>query len=112
MDFDLAILMKRAMGMDDSNDVEQSEEMEKLISMLENAGVEHEVGTHRLSGTKQVHVPNKENEIVDAVSFWGSYGGEDGMIEVWGEGFDDAIGYLTAEEAFEIITKVMNGEDV
>ncbi len=86
-----------------------SMEMEKLINMLEEANIPHEVVRH-WSGTPQVFYPSKSDSICDVVSFNGSYGGDEGYLEIMGlvdsycKG-DNVQGYLTAEEVFARIKK-------
>ena len=84
-------------------------EMSKLIALLENAHVPYEARPH-WNGTIQVGYPNFENPICDAVCFRGSYGYEQGLLEIMGlvdeeEVGDSVEGYLTAVEVFQRIFK-------
>ena len=80
-------------------------EMKKLEIMLDTFNVPFEITTH-YSGTKQIWYPSCENSVCDAICFSGSYGYEDGLLEIMGlvneEEIDGSVeGYLTAEEVFE-----------
>ena len=89
-------------------------EIEKLHNMLNEAGIVHEFGP-RLDGHYiRVYDPNKPFEsggydyIVDAIYFRGSYGYEEGLIEIAGYIKSDDVpdtveGWLTAEEIFNRI---------
>lgn len=53
------------------------------------------------------------NTIADAVSHEFSYGGDNGLIEILGldndgNKYDDVVGWLSAEEAFDIFNKYVN----
>ena len=82
-------------------------EMSKLIALLEAAHVPYETRPH-WGGSIQVGYPNFENKICDAVCFRGSYGYEQGLLEIMGlvdeeEVGDTVEGYLTAMEVFQRI---------
>ena len=79
-------------------------EMYKLVNLLTQAKIPFEVG--EILGTLQVFYPQKKNPICDAICHAGSYGHEEGLLEIMGlvEG-DSVEGYLTAEEVFERIKK-------
>ena len=88
-------------------------EIEKLETMLNTMNVPFEVTRH-YSGTKQIWYPSCENPVCDIVCFGdgslgGSYGHEEGLLEIMGlvneeEVGDDSVeGWLTAEEVFDRI---------
>ena len=84
-------------------------EMIKLITLLEGAHVPYETREH-WRGTIQVAYPSFENTICDVVCFPGSYGYEQGLLEIMGlvdeeEVGDTVEGYLTATEVFQRIYK-------
>lgn len=78
-------------------------EMYKLINLLIKAKIPFEV-TENMD-TPQVWYPSKESHICDAICHSGSYGHEQGLLEIMGLTIDsdDVEGYLTAEEVFERI---------
>lgn len=82
-------------------------EMSKLIALLETAHVPYETRPH-WHGSIQVGYPNFENTVCDAVCFPGSYGYEQGLLEIMGlvdeeEVGDTVEGYLTGTEVFQRI---------
>ena len=82
-------------------------EMSKLIALLENAHVPYETRPHWFD-TIQIGYPNFENTVCDVVCFRGSYGYEQGLLEIMGlvdeeEVGDTVEGYLTATEIFQRI---------
>ena len=84
-------------------------EMSKLIALLETAHVPYETRQHWF-GSIQIGYPNFENTICDVVCFRGSYGYEQGLLEIMGlvneEEIGDTVeGYLTATEVFQRIFK-------
>ncbi len=86
-------------------------EMSKLIEMLTAAGIPFEV--NEIQNTRQVCYPNIKNKICDAICFPGSYGYEDGLLEIMGlvdsEAVgDDVEGWLTAEKVFKRINAHYN----
>lgn len=85
-----------------------TEEIEKLSDMLDNAGIPHE--DMAWLGGKQVNYPNKENVVCDAIQNPYSYGADEGLLEIMGlvnerKVGDSVEGYLTAEEVFKRIQK-------
>lgn len=82
-------------------------EMAKLATMLTNAGVPFEMRDH-WSDTKQICYPNCENVVCDAVCFPGSYGYNEGLLEIMGLVDEDEVGdtvegHLTAVAVFQRI---------
>ena len=76
-------------------------EMQKLDILLKHAKVPHTYG-HRWDGGEQITAYDAaENRIWDGIWGWGSYGFEQGLIEVMGRqalGLDDVEGWLTARQ--------------
>lgn len=81
-------------------------EMYKLINLLINAKIPFEVV--ELYDTPQVCYPSNSSRICDAVCHSGSYGHEQGLLEIMGlstDPDDDIEGYLTAEEVYKRISQ-------
>ena len=81
-------------------------EMYKLINLLISAKIPFEVGD--CFGTPQVRYPSTENCVCDAICHGGSYGHEEGLLEIMGlaaDPDDDVEGWLTAEEVFKRISE-------
>ena len=78
-------------------------QVDALIDMLAATDIPFEVTTNQ--GRPQVWYPNCETPVCDAICHWGSYGHQDGLIEIMGltHNGDMAEGYLTAEEVFNRI---------
>lgn len=80
-------------------------EMEKLEKMLNVAGIPYEVAYP--FDKPQIIYPSKENRVCDAICHRGSYGYEDGLLEIMGlvdeEAGDEVEGYLTADDVFRRI---------
>ena len=74
--------------------------VDKLITMLETTDIPFEV-TER-HGRPQFWYPNQKRPVCDAICHWGSYGHQDGLIEIMGltHNDDSVEGYLTAEDVF------------
>lgn len=76
-------------------------EMQKLDILLKHAKVPHTYG-HRWDGGEQITAYDAAgNRIWDGIWGWGSYGFEQGLIEVMGTqvlGHDDVVGWLTARQ--------------
>lgn len=81
-------------------------EMQKLMDYLAQNKIPFEYRLHPMfKSTLQVCVPTVKNCMIDAVSFPGSYGGGQGLLELMFHDSpdDDVIGYLTGLEAADII---------
>lgn len=82
-------------------------EMEKLITMVDNANYENCV--EEIFDTPQLILKKNGARVGDVICHKYSFGGDNGLLEILGcgikdsDGEDDAKGYLTAEECFEII---------
>ena len=67
-------------------------------------------GMVAIGGRHQINVLDKDKNVIwDAICHYGSYGYEEGLLEVMGEkliGHDDVEGYLTAEDVIELIKKM------
>lgn len=83
-------------------------EMDKLIEMLEAAGIPFET-RECWGGSTQVGYPNFEDgqQVCDVICHYGSYGGNEGLLEIMGLVpsyiCDGAQGWLTAEDVFSRI---------
>lgn len=97
-------------------------EFDKLVKMLDDAGIPYEredsVGFFTMDRVKYPSIDDCECSVIYG---YGSYGYDDGTLEIMGlltpeeEEYDQVVGYLTAEEVFERISKhyedfVKNGE--
>lgn len=81
-------------------------EIMKLYELLKQKGISFDI-RWRLGGI-QIMYPSKDDTICSAICFPGSYGYEDGLIEIMGlveNNYDSVEGYLTAEEVFQRIVK-------
>lgn len=81
-------------------------EMYKLINLLIKAKIPFEVV--ELCDTPQVYYPSAENCICDVICHSGSYGHDQGLLEVMGlntDPTDDVEGWLTAEEVYKRISQ-------
>lgn len=82
-----------------------------LKTMLENAGIPFEMSTH-FEGY-QIIYPNCSNPVCDVILHKGSYGHEQGLLEIMGlvdeeKVGDEVEGFLTAKECFNRIEKHYN----
>ena len=92
-------------------------EMNKLIKLLVKADIPFEVLAYPFNPTDyegnatdgglQIFTPTMEGVKVDAVCHFGTYGWQDGLIEILERDAMDPIGWLTAEEAFEYFKKAV-----
>lgn len=81
---------------------ERYQSIQQLHKELDDRGIPHNF--HELFDGYQICVPKdhrKNNFEGDAIQHFGSYGAEEDLIEVYGFGLTDPVGYLTAEEATE-----------
>ena len=46
----------------------------------------------------------------DVICFKGTFGYEQGLLEMWGKNMNDPEGYLTAKECFEKIKEIVENE--
>jgi hypothetical protein len=56
----------------------------------------------------QIFAPSYENHVIDAVCHWGTYGYENGLIEIMSDYLDDVEGWLTAGEAYGYFVDAIN----
>ena len=79
-------------------------ELEKLKKYLDENGIRNEWNSV-ISDMDQIIVYNPKHEIRlwDAVSHPHSYGGMDGLLEIYGSLCTDVIGWLTADDVIKII---------
>ena len=84
-------------------------EIHKLRQLVEEAGWEHSF--ERFLGGYALILFNRDTQVGDAVLHGGSYGHDDGLLEIVGKGvrsaFDDVEGYLSADEVMERWRSVM-----
>lgn len=96
------------------------QEFDKLIKMLDESGIPYErdddnfmmltFGTP-VGGIKRIKYPKKEDFVCSVVFGNGTYGFESGKLEIMGlltpeeEQYDSVIGYLTAKDVFDRISK-------
>jgi hypothetical protein len=90
-------------------------EMNNLIVMLAKADIPFEVAAFPYKmrdgdESIQIFCPSMEHSRIDAVSHFGTYGYERGLIETMSDLRPDVDGYLTAEEAFQFFKDVWEDE--
>ena len=95
-----------------NNETNSCTELTKLVTLLAKANIPFEIYPFTIghSPTFLVASPNAENRVIDAVCHEYSYGGNKGLLEVMADSiveYDDVLGYLTAEEAFEHFVRYM-----
>ena len=73
----------------------------ELNKKLDELGISHKM--HNAFDGWQIYVPKTSMTGFegDAVQHQFSYGNEEDLIEVWGFGLDEPVGYLTADEALK-----------
>ncbi len=84
--------------------IPENNEMDKLIPMLCKADIPFDLTIHM--GRSQIIYPSVKEKVCDAVLHWGSYGREQGLLEIMGlvENEEDAVeGWMTAEQVFDRI---------
>ena len=84
--------------------IPENNEMDKLIPMLCKADIPFDLAIHM--GRPQIIYPSIEDCVCDAVLHWGSYGREQGLLEIMGlteSEEDDVEGWMTAEQVFDRI---------
>ena len=92
------------------------QQFNKLCFMLNDAKIDYETEA-RLGGMGLAIPDNKSfstrhdgNRTVSVVCHSGSYGREEGLLEIYAPGLNNGVeGWLTAEEAFEYIKDTLNG---
>lgn len=78
-------------------------QMELLKRMLDTSGVPYEIYNHSIFNSEIICYPSKDERISDAICQYGSYGYEEGLIEIIGltENDDEVEGNLSALEVYE-----------
>ena len=90
-------------------------ETHKLQRLLFENNIKYEneawlTGEHICIPSIQAWKEDKDEKRISIICCAGSYGYENGLLEMWAPGvWEDVIGNLTAEEAFEKIKEVLNG---
>ena len=85
-----------------------------LAEMLKNAEIPYELVYNPFTNSNVLVYPNKENRVADAIYFYGSYGYEQGFLEVGGkivEIDDEVEGYVSTKEAFRRIKKLWESDN-
>lgn len=89
----------------------KNKEMQKLIDALVAMDIPFErylhedAWGHKCYGWNQVVSPNKEEWAWDVICHRGSYGYEQGLLEIGYKNCDEVEGWLTAEQVLERIEK-------
>lgn len=95
------------------------DEFHKLVFMLNEAGIPYERDDDPDDSTmdmKRIHYPQNNKFVCSAIFGHGSYGYEDGLLEIMGLltdeelKIDNVLGHLTAEDVFQRIKKHYKGE--
>lgn len=83
--------------------IPENNEMDKLIPMLCKADIPFDLAIHM--GRPQIIYPSVKEKVCDAVLHWGSYGRQQGLLEIMGlcDTEDEVEGWLTADEVFNRI---------
>lgn len=82
-------------------------EMNKLDAALTEMGIQHTYDRNFDGGT-QIIVEDGRKRLWDAVCTRFSYGGKDGLLELYGKallGNGDVKGWLTADDVIELVKK-------
>ena len=92
-----------------------SEEVSKLVNMLIAAQIPYEIqdecgGKHIWIPSADVYRAEQDERRISVVSFNGTYGGADGLLEIYAPGLNAGVeGYLNAKQAFDYIVDTRNG---
>lgn len=87
-------------------------EIHKLQKLLFENDIHYEneawaTGEHICIPSKQAWLDDQNEKRISIICCAGSYGYESGLLEMWAPGvWEDVIGNLTAEEAFERVKEV------
>lgn len=97
-------------------------EMQKLDRMLASLNIPHTYGRRFPDldkkepihdwGTQIIVTTEKGKRLWDAVCGYGSYGFEDGLLEIMGDivpGKDDVLGWLTADDVLALVLAKRGG---
>lgn len=91
-------------------------EFHKLEKLLRDKGIGFETeqwhtGFHMCIPSIDIWRAEQDPYRISVITCEGSYGYKDGLIEIWAPGqMLDPVGYLHAEEAFELIEGILKGE--
>ena len=78
--------------------------IQELAQKLTELGIPHEM--RKAMDGYQICVPNCKGEWEgDAVEHFASYGAEEDLIEVFGFGLEDPVGWLTVDKALKYFVK-------
>ena len=92
-------------------------QFQKLCFMLNNKPIKYE--TKAMMGGMGLCIPSCEafstehdgNRTISVICHSGSYGREQGLLEIYAPGLNDGVeGWLTAEEAFDYIKDTLAGK--
>lgn len=89
--------------------------MHRLQGLLFKNNIKYEneawlTGEHIYIPSRQAWLDEQDEKRISIICCAGSYGYSSGLVEMWAPGvWDDVIGNLTAEEAFDKIKEVLNG---
>ena len=84
--------------------------MTKLAVLLAKADIPFELRgmtCGNTSATVQICSPSVDNCLIDAICHRYSYGGDKGLLEILAVGLGAAVGWLSAEEAFEYFERIV-----
>jgi len=93
---------------------EKLTEMNSLIKLLAKNNIPFEIRSIDMNGliapSVQICTPSVTAPVIDAISHMFSYGGSEGLIEIWSQYINegDPVGYLTGEEAAELFITAYN----
>lgn len=86
-----------------------------LAEMLKNAGIPYKLAYNPFTKSDVLCYPNDKERIADVIYCWGSYGYEQGLLEVGGKiveiDDDEVEGYVPTEEAFRRIKKLWESDN-
>ena len=80
----------------------------ELDKILTEKGIPHKLS--RVMDGWKIAYPNNIECIFDAIEHRGSYGHEQDLVEVWGNGLEDVIGWLNVEQALAHFERVHQEE--
>ena len=96
------------------DDAVDTSELYKLDGMLKDAGIPHQAFDEPEMGGAAIKLPDyptwrNRGKGVSVIQHRGSYGGRYGKLEVWiRPGMKEPQGWLTSEEAFDMIAAWRN----
>lgn len=102
--------------MSGSTEMDKLKEFNALEDMLTKAGIEYDrEDKEPVMGIWDLHQLMSKDTcgdryVWDVICHKGSYGYEQGLLEMWGKNMNDPEGYLTAKECFEKIKEIVENE--